>query len=307
MPSIDNNTVRVSPAGRSHRSALLTAATAVLLSLAPIVAGGTSASAAVVPQAAGGTTLQSGQVLTAGQSIQVASGEYRFTMQGDGNLVEYTLGDTPLWASGTAGNSGAQVDMQGDGNLVVYNSAHTKALWATGTSGHAGAYLAIQGDGNVVVYAGSTALWATGTNIVGGGRNDYPYANSAVDVSDGDGFLTRECTSFVAWRVRNNLKISGFSNGWRGGWFGNADTWASNASSLGLVVNSSPSVDSVAVLPPNVDGAGSLGHVAFVIGVGSGTITVEDYNYADSYDGDQYYDYSQHTIATAGVSFIHFR
>ena len=302
MLSIDSRARTSTLSGRWR--GLLTAA---LLTLAPIAAGGMSASAAVSPQAAGGSTLQGGQVLTAGQSIQVASGEYRFTMQSDGNLVEYTLANTPLWATSTEGNSGAQLDMQSDGNLVVYNSAHTKALWSAGTNGHAGAYLAIQGDGNVVVYAGSAALWSTRTNIVGGGRNDYPFANSAIDVADPYGFLTRECTSFVAWRVRNNLKISAFANGWRGGWFGNADTWASNARAIGLVVNTSPAVDSVAVLPPGVDGAGSAGHVAFVIGVGSGSITVEDYNYADSYDGNQYYDYSQHSINTAGVSFIHFR
>jgi surface antigen len=228
-------------------------------------------------------------------------------MQSDGNLVEYTFANTPLWSSRTAGNSGAQADMQADGNLVVYNSAH-KALWASGTNGNQNSYLAIQGDGNVVIYnTAHNAVWATNTPIIAGGTNDYPYATSTIDADDGWGFLARECTSFVAWRIRHNLKISDFTNGWRGGWFGNAGDWAANARNLGLVVNSTPAVDSVAVLPAGVDGAGSVGHVAFVLGVGNGTITVEDYNYADSYDGMQYYVYSQHTINTAGVSFIHFR
>jgi hypothetical protein len=106
------------------------------------------------------------------------------------------------------------------------------------------------------------------------------------------------------WRVRHNLKITDFSNGWRGGWFGNAKDWAANAINIGLVVNSTPAVNSVAVLPPGNNGAGAYGHVAFVLSVGNGTATVEDYNYADGYDGYQSYAYSQHTIYTSGVSFM---
>ncbi|WP_328431764.1 CHAP domain-containing protein [Streptomyces sp. NBC_00453] len=285
--------------------------TAVLLATAAVMTAGTPALAATGSSAAAHaavtSTLTAGHQLTAGQSLTVASGEYRLTMQGDGNLVEYTLDNVPLWSSRTAGNAGARADMQGDGNLVVYSSAN-KALWASNTNAHAGAYLTLQSDGNTVVYSNTNKpLWAAGTNIVVGGSNDYPYANSSIDVSDGAGFLTRECTSFVAWRIRHNLKIADFSNGWRGGWFGHAGTWVANARNLGLVVNSTPAVNSVAVLPAGVDGAGSMGHVGFVLGVGNGTVDVEDYNYADSYDGYQYYSYSRHTIATAGLSFIHFR
>jgi surface antigen len=138
------------------------------------------------------------------------------------------------------------------------------------------------------------------------GVNDYPFANSTPDQGDGWQFLTRECTSFVAWRIRHDLGISDFTNGWRGGWFGNADNWAANARNLGVPVNNTPTVGAVAQFPPNVQGAGSLGHVAFVIGVGNGTVTVEDYNYADSYDGYTRYNYSQHVVNTSGLNFIHF-
>jgi surface antigen len=300
MPSAHTNS-------RAHGA--LKAGSAALAAAALLTAG-TPAWAATKPAAvrpAAATTLTGGQQLNAGQSLTVASGEYRLTMQGDGNLVEYTLANVPLWSSGTAGNPGARVDMQGDGNLVVYSSAN-RALWATGTNGYPGAYLALQGDGNAVVYrADNKPVWATSTYIAGGGTDDYPYAGSTVDVSDGWGFLTRECTSFVAWRIRHNLKISDFSNGWRGGWFGDAGNWAANARNLGLVVDNTPAVNTVAVIPPGVDGAGKAGHVAFVLGVGNGTVTVEDYNYADPQDGMQYYVYSQHTIDTPGVSFIHFR
>ena len=39
-------------------------------------------------------------------------------MQGDGNLVLYAPGSTPIWATNTAGNDGAQLVTQTDGNLV---------------------------------------------------------------------------------------------------------------------------------------------------------------------------------------------
>jgi surface antigen len=138
------------------------------------------------------------------------------------------------------------------------------------------------------------------------GVNDYPYANSSPDQPDGWNFQTRECTSFVAWRIRHDLGISDFTNGWHGGWFGNAGTWAANARNLGIPVDSAPTVASVAVFPPGVDGAGKVGHVAFVMGVGNGTVTVEDYNYEDTYDGFTDFNYSQHVVNTAGLSFIHF-
>src|SRR5690348_10830913 len=105
----------------------------------------------------------------------------------------------------------------------------------------------------VAVLAG---LSLSGTAHAATGVNDYPYKNSTVDVADGWGFLTRECTSFTAWRIRNDLHISDFTNGWKGGWFGNAATWASNARSLGVPVNSTPTVGSVAQFPAGVDGAG---------------------------------------------------
>jgi surface antigen len=135
--------------------------------------------------------------------------------------------------------------------------------------------------------------------------NDYPYASSGVDQVDRWNFYTRECTSFVAWRINNDAHVA-FTNQYGGVTWGNAGNWANAARQVGVPVDSTPVVGSVAVFPGNVDGAGELGHVAWVTGVGNGTITVEDYNYADSYNGNTYYNYGQHSVATAGLSFIHF-
>ncbi len=108
-------------------------------------------------------TLWANGTLKAGQYLTSANGQYQLIMQGDGNLVEYMQGH-PLWASGTAGHSGAVAVMQADGNLVVYLGS--TPLWASGTGGHAAAAyrLAVQPDANLVIYTPSnSALWASAT------------------------------------------------------------------------------------------------------------------------------------------------
>lgn len=112
-----------------------------------------------VPTQCGG--IEPGHGLSRGQSWTSCDGRFTLAMQGDGNLVLYSLG-VPLWSTGTNGLGGAIVVMQGDGNLVEY-SEHSYPLFATGTDGHGGAHLAIQDDGNLVVYAGSAPLWDSHT------------------------------------------------------------------------------------------------------------------------------------------------
>ncbi len=74
------------------------------------------------------------QRLNPGQRITSTNGQYFLVQQGDGNLVLYTNGNFPIWATGTDGNPGAWLIMQSDGNLVVYSSTG-RALWASGTNG----------------------------------------------------------------------------------------------------------------------------------------------------------------------------
>ncbi|MET8957348.1 CHAP domain-containing protein [Streptomyces sp. NPDC004533] len=143
--------------------------------------------------------------------------------------------------------------------------------------------------------------------------NDYP-ADPArpgaphADSLDRWGFFTGECTSFVAWRIRQHLGVPDFTNGYHGGLFGYAWHWADNADVLGLPVDATPTPGSVAVFPPNTAGAGPLGHVAVVLSVSpAGTALVEDYNWRDAWDNYQEHAYSQHTVPTAQLQFIHFR
>jgi hypothetical protein len=109
------------------------------------------------PASAASSVLAPGQELTASQEL--TAGPYVLIMQGDGNLVEYN-GGTALWATDTAGQPGNWAIMQTDGNLVVYG-AQNQVRWSSGTWGYSGTDLVLQTDANVVEYLNGRAIWAT--------------------------------------------------------------------------------------------------------------------------------------------------
>ncbi len=124
---------------------------------------GSAAPATTAPTGCG--TIGSGLGLSKGQAVTSCDGRFSFVMQSDGNLVEYANG-IPLWASHTTPDGAAAV-MQSDGNLVVYSSTGCP-LWASNTAGHTGAHFAVQDDGNLVVYdTANKPLWASGTGSIG--------------------------------------------------------------------------------------------------------------------------------------------
>jgi hypothetical protein len=109
------------------------------------------------------TTLGSNQTLNTGQAITSSNGNYRLIMQGDGNLVLYSV-NRALWSSRTAGTPVVKVTMQSDGNLVLYN-AQNKPYWASNTAGKGPSSLVIQTDGNLVIYDNNNRpTWASNTD-----------------------------------------------------------------------------------------------------------------------------------------------
>lgn len=149
-----------------------------------------------------------------------------------------------------------------------------------------------------------------GTGTTGKG-DDYPFKDAAIDIPDGWGTLTRECVSFVTWRL--NVQM-----GWKAGpdypftvpklgvgLWGDAVGWKSTVGSL-YPMDHTPKVGSVAwwdanFSSPSTSTAGS-GHVAIVSGVHpeNGTIDIEEYNFASNHM------YNARTVPVADVSaFIH--
>jgi surface antigen len=108
------------------------------------------------------------------------------------------------------------------------------------------------------------------------------------------GFALRNCTSFVAWRLRETNGMTDFTSNLDGGSFGDADNWDDNAKALGYLVDGVPAVGSVAQSDD-----GHAGHVAWVESVGDGTVTVEEYNL--EIPGG----YDVRTVPTADFRYLH--
>jgi surface antigen len=120
---------------------------------------------------------------------------------------------------------------------------------------------------------------AAGGAVIG---NDYPtnLASPPKDsLVDPWKFFNRECTSLVAWRL-NHANGVAFNDYYGGPQWGNAENWGPTARALGIAVNSTPAVGSVAWDAGGVGGASGEGHVAWVANVETnGTVDVEEYNY----------------------------
>ncbi len=115
-----------------------------------------------------------------------------------------------------------------------------------------------------------------------------PSYNTDTTAVAGNSYYAGQCT----WYVKNTLP-------WVGNFWGNANQWAASAAAAGRLVDSNPTVGSVAVFMPGVAGASSYGHVAVVTGVNGGMVTISEMNAQGEYV------VSSRTISPAGVLFIH--
>ncbi len=135
-----------------------------------------------------------------------------------------------------------------------------------------------------------------GVSIPGGipGGGGYPgvWANAPLDAYvDPWGLYTRECVSYVAWKIHSTGRYVPHFGG-----AGNANQWPSTAARHGIPSGSTPKAGAAAVM--NI---GYYGHVMYVESVnGDGTITVSDYNFA--WDGL----YRNYTRSASGLTYIYF-
>jgi hypothetical protein len=106
-------------------------------------------------------------------------------------------------------------------------------------------------------------------------------------------YEARECVSYTAWR--GSLLLG---HEWPK-WWGFAWEWPNAARAAKFVVNGTPAVNSIYCAAPNTHGAGPKGHVAWVIAVGNGYVTLAEYNFLVEYG------YDEREASTAGIQFIH--
>jgi len=119
--------------------------------------------------------LNGNQRLNFNDRLLSPSGKFTLIMQGDGNLVLYSVDkNKALWASNTWNTPVTYAIMQNDGNFVCYDP-FGKAYWASNTSG-VGAYVTLEDSGQLVIIDMSgVALW---------GSNDRLMANQQLNVND---------------------------------------------------------------------------------------------------------------------------
>ena len=117
----------------------------------------------------------------------------------------------------------------------------------------------------------------------------------AINGSIGDpwGFVLRNCTSFVAWRLRERGG-SAFSNSYAGQHWGDARHWDDAARAAGIRVDAVPAIGAVAQTDD-----GRVGHVAWVSAIGPGTVTVEEYNHASAGG------YGTRTVPVGAFRYLH--
>ena len=87
--------------------------------------------------------------------------------------------------------------------------------------------------------------------------------------------------------------------------YGNAITWGSIARANGHRVDMNPAVGSIAWFSAGVNGAGHMGHVAWVAEVRGDQVTIEEYNYDAGQGPEKYHKRSFHKSQVSG--YIHFK
>ncbi|GAA5524053.1 hypothetical protein Maes01_00605 [Microbulbifer aestuariivivens] len=112
-------------------------------------------------------TLLPDKQLTSNQYLVSRNGDYRITLQRDGNFVLRDWSTRKaLWASSTHNTAATRIRLQSDGNLVLRN-ASGQAVWSSKTHNQAVTMAVIENDGNFVLYAASgEALWETATSQI---------------------------------------------------------------------------------------------------------------------------------------------
>ncbi|MBA2285992.1 MAG: CHAP domain-containing protein [Ktedonobacteraceae bacterium] len=143
---------------------------------------------------------------------------------------------------------------------------------------------------------------ATATSIaLHHGPLDPGPANNSAPVSgssSSDTFPWGQCTYWADYRYH---QVTGFWVAWNG----NADRWTAGALASGWKVSYKPVLHSIIVLQPGVQGAGYVGHVAFVESlVGNNGANTSNFNFYANGGGfgvKSYYTF----YAGSGVAFVY--
>ncbi|MFJ4076779.1 peptidoglycan DD-metalloendopeptidase family protein [Curtobacterium sp. NPDC089991] len=163
-----------------------------------------AASAVWVGSAPAGTKINPGDQVTS------PNGQFKLIMQGDGNLVEYGIGNRVLWASNTAGSPGAIAVVGKNRALDITKNGKRLARWASAGTVNSTA-LKIRADGTMALLAGKSVVvnWTTyqdrvasGNTLLGGTVLRSDATNTRILNMRTDGNLVQKVSGRVVWQSR---------------------------------------------------------------------------------------------------------
>lgn len=143
-----------------------------------------------------GDVLRPGIPMRAGTYIASPNGTYRFTVQGDGNVVLSKSG-TPLRTTKTTGTAAPVLVLREDGTLAVYSTRTGRAAWGSGTTGYAVAGLTLDDSGQLrLVEVDGLSTW-TGKKLAA--FSDSSAAGSSVPGKYGWAFPIRPSATMTTY------------------------------------------------------------------------------------------------------------
>ncbi|TSD10857.1 peptidoglycan DD-metalloendopeptidase family protein [Curtobacterium sp. KBS0715] len=155
-------------------------------------------------------SVPAGTKLLPGDQVTSPNGQFRLIMQGDGNLVEYGIGNRVLWASNTAGSSNVYAVVGRDRALDIMRNGKRVARWASAGRANSTA-LAVRADGTMALLAGTTVVvkWNTFQDRISSGgallsgtvlRSDAS-TNRTLEMR-ADGNLVQRVNGAVVWHTK---------------------------------------------------------------------------------------------------------
>lgn|GEM_PF-1436042 len=156
--------------------------------------------------------LPAGTTMVAGDQLTSDNGQFRLVMQGDGNLVEYGIGNVVLYASNTTDKPGATAVYGTNGVLTLRSGGKAFKQWGSGANRGLG--LILESDGSIhSVDTAVRVLWGiesfqntvrSGTNIMPGTVLRSDASKSRTFTMQADGNLVQYVNGRATWSTHTN-------------------------------------------------------------------------------------------------------
>jgi murein DD-endopeptidase MepM/ murein hydrolase activator NlpD len=203
-------TITPSTVARAGRLPRIAAAVAALAVAAGALVGLAQPAAAAVVYTG---SVPAGTTLNPGDAVTSPNGQFRLILQGDGNLVEYGIGNAVLWASNTSGQPGATAVIGKNRAVDLMRNGKRIARWSSAGTAQSTRF-DVRGDGTMALFAGTSAIvnWSSYQDRVPAGNVILPGTTLRADSSNartltmmGNGMLVQRLNGAVAWLTTTTI------------------------------------------------------------------------------------------------------